>query len=111
MNNYEDIILVLFAVNILLNLVDIFTTYAGLRLGAYERNELARKLYRSKGVRGLYFLKNVGSLALSIMSLTYDDPLLAIWQITIANAIVGIPAIWNSVVIAKLVYDKLRGRR
>jgi len=103
---HEDIILLIYTIHLLLNLLDIFTTYIALRLGGAEGNPLVRKLIEKFGSRGMFLLKNGGMLAISSMTLTQQS-LLAVLTISLFNIVLAGVVAWNSYIIVRLIHKKI----
>ena len=85
------------AVFMILNLADIMTTVAAVRLGAVEQNMLARWLLSRFGVVGLYMLKLLlgGAMITAVAVLTPRHLEFVVW---IWNAMLGAVVVWNSLV-------------
>ena len=82
----------------LLHLLDVITTSRGLRLGATEKNPLARAILERLGVLGLYSLKMIiGGILLLVAWFYHSETLIWGW-----NIIMALVVTWNSYVNMRL---------
>jgi hypothetical protein len=93
----------------LLNLLDWVTThYALTKLGMRELNPIARKIYERLGSPGLYSWKQIGVgliVLSSALSMGWDVEF-SIW---VYNALFAFVVLWNSVQIARRIWELGRG--